>query len=190
MRYLALASDYDGTLAHDGVIDEATIHALERLIRSGRALILVTGRELPDLQSVYPRLDLCECVVAGNGALVYHPATREKRVLAMPPPPSFIELLRNRGVDPISVGESIVATWHPFETIVMEAIRDTGLELQIIFNKDAVMVLPSGVNKMTGLHAALSSPGTMSSVSATPRTITPSSSHANAPSQLRMPFHL
>jgi len=37
----------------------------------------------------------------------------------------------------------------------MEAIRDSGLELQIIFNKEAVMVLPAGVDKMTGLRAAL-----------------------------------
>ena len=60
MRYLALASDYDGTLAKDGEVDELTIRALERLVQSGRKLILVTGRELPDLQSVFSRLDLCD----------------------------------------------------------------------------------------------------------------------------------
>ena len=38
---------------------------------------------------------------------------------------------------------------------MLEAIRDLGLELQVIFNKGAVMVLPSGVNKATGLDAAL-----------------------------------
>jgi HAD superfamily hydrolase (TIGR01484 family) len=57
MRYLALATDYDGTLAHDGVVDDATIRALERLVHSGRKLILVTGRELPGLESVFPRQD-------------------------------------------------------------------------------------------------------------------------------------
>ena len=34
-------------------------------------------------------------------------------------------------------------------------IRELGLELQVIFNKGAVMVLPAGVNKATGLTAAL-----------------------------------
>ena len=34
-------------------------------------------------------------------------------------------------------------------------LRDLGLDRQIIFNKDAVMVLPSGVNKASGLSAAL-----------------------------------
>jgi HAD superfamily hydrolase (TIGR01484 family) len=70
MRYFALASDYDGTLAHDGSVNEATVRALEQLVRSGRKLILVTGRELPDLKAVFPRLDLCERVVAENGALL------------------------------------------------------------------------------------------------------------------------
>lgn len=155
MRYLALASDYDGTLAHDGVVDDRTIRALERLVHSGRKLILVTGRELPDLQSAFPRMDLCERVVAENGAVVYHPATREKRTLAQRPPQSFIDTLRTRGVSNVSSGDVIVSTWHPFETQVMEAIRDSQLELQIIFNKGAVMVLPPGINKMTGLCAAL-----------------------------------
>ncbi len=155
MRYLALATDYDGTLAHDGVVDESTLRALERLLHSGRRLILVTGRELADLQSVFPRLDLCERVVAENGAVLYNPATREKQTLARRPPQTFIDDLRRRGVESLSSGDVIVATWHPYETHVVEAIRDSGLELQIIFNKEAVMVLPSGVNKMTGLCAAL-----------------------------------
>jgi HAD superfamily hydrolase (TIGR01484 family) len=155
MRYLALASDYDGTLAHDGVVDDDTILGLERLIHSGRRLIMVTGRELPDLQSIFPRLDLFERVVAENGALLYNPATREKRALAKCPPQSFLDSLRKRGVPDLSAGEVIVATWHPYETQVMEAIRESGLELQIVFNKEAVMILPTGVNKMTGLCAAL-----------------------------------
>ena len=38
---------------------------------------------------------------------------------------------------------------------MLEAIRELGLELQIIFNKGAVMVLPAGVSKASGLEAAL-----------------------------------
>ncbi len=66
-----------------------------------------------------------------------------------------MRLLEERGVGPISVGHSIVATWEPHETTVLETIRDLGLELQVLFNKGAVMVLPSGVNKATGLKSAL-----------------------------------
>ena len=45
------------------------------------------------------------------------------------------------------------------QEIVLETIRELGLELQIIFNKGAVMVLPSGVNKASGLAAALAECG-------------------------------
>src|SRR5205814_5311472 len=83
------------------------------------------------------------------------PKEKEMKALATPPPAAFIERLRQRDVLPLSVGAVIVATWQPNETIVLESIRELGLELQIIFNKGAVMVLPSGVNKATGLAAAL-----------------------------------
>src|ERR1051326_8093087 len=90
MRYLARAAHYDGTLAHDGVVAPSTIEALKRLRQSGRKLILVTGRELPQLQQVFPHLDLFDRVVAENGALLYDPATREKQILAERPPDQFI----------------------------------------------------------------------------------------------------
>lgn len=155
MRFHALATDYDGTIAHNGKVDDATIAALERLKKSGRKLILVTGRELPDLLTVFDRMDLFQLAVMENGAMIYNPATKEKRVLAEPPPPKFAEKLRERGVWPLSVGEVIVATFEPHDKTVFDTIREFGLELQVIFNKGAVMVLPSGVNKATGLVAAL-----------------------------------
>ncbi|HZN04605.1 MAG TPA: haloacid dehalogenase, partial [Candidatus Polarisedimenticolia bacterium] len=40
MRYYALATDYDATLATDSRVDEATVQALEELARTGRRLIL------------------------------------------------------------------------------------------------------------------------------------------------------
>lgn len=155
MRYYALATDYDGTLAAEGRVDEGTLEALERLRNSGRRLILVTGREMNDLLRVFPQIDLFERVVAENGALLYRPATRETKRLAEAPPERFSEALRDRGVAPLSVGEVVVATWTPHEKTVLDVIRELGLELQVIFNKGAVMVLPSGVNKATGLTAAL-----------------------------------
>src|SRR5262245_11292187 len=155
MRYHALACDYDGTLAHHGRVNDETVAALERLRGSGRRLIMVTGRELDDLQQNFPRLDLFDRVVAENGALLHCPKERREKLLAEPPREDFVRLLGERGVGPLSVGHSIVATWEPHETTVLKTIHDLGLELQVIFNKGAVMVLPSGVNKATGLKAAL-----------------------------------
>jgi hydroxymethylpyrimidine pyrophosphatase-like HAD family hydrolase len=142
-------------LATDGRVDEATIAGLERLLASGRKIILVTGRELDELLAVFPQITLCERVVAENGAVLYRPGTREEKLLGAVPPEAFVKELRARGVTPLSFGRSIVATVKPHETVVLEVIRDLGLELQVIFNKGSVMVLPAGVNKATGLTAAL-----------------------------------
>ncbi|BBO32890.1 HAD-IIB family hydrolase [Lacipirellula parvula] len=159
MRYQALATDYDGTIAHNGVVSESTVAALRDLLATGRRLILVTGRELPELLEIFPEVDLCEWVVAENGGLLYNPATKEERPLAEAPSPAFLEMLQARQVERVSVGRVIVATWEPYENIVLKSIRDLGLESQVIFNKGAVMILPAGVNKASGLTAALKEMG-------------------------------
>lgn len=155
MRYLALATDYDGTLAADGRASSEAVEGIRALRESGRKTILVTGRRLEDLRDVFEPFDVFDRIVAENGAVVLDPATRQRRSLASRPADTFVEALRERGVDPLSVGEVIVATWEPNHTTVLEVIREQGLELQVIFNKGAVMVLPPSVNKATGLAAAL-----------------------------------
>jgi HAD superfamily hydrolase (TIGR01484 family) len=183
MRFLALACDYDGTLAHDGKVDGPTLAALERARASGRRLILVSGRERPDLERTFGHLELFDRAVLENGALLYHPAAKSERLLAPAPPPAFADRLKQLGVAPLAVGRAIVATWRPHEHAVLEAIRELGLELQVIFNKEAVMVLPSGVNKASGLAAALGelglSPHNVVAVG-TRRTTTPCWSCASA----------
>jgi HAD superfamily hydrolase (TIGR01484 family) len=156
MRYVAFATDYDGTLAEEGRVDPQTAEALAHLKASGRKLLLVTGRELEDLLRVFPRTgELFDIVVAENGALLYETARRTTQRLAEPPPPELRARLEARGVAPLSAGQVILATREPYEADVLDEIRALGLELQVIFNKGAVMVLPSGVNKGTGLEAAL-----------------------------------
>lgn len=155
MYFIALAADYDGTLAHDGVVDEPTVAALQALRDSGRKLIMVTGRVLAELEEVFPRLDLFDLCVAENGAMLYEPASKQETPLSPAPDPEFVARLEALEVQPLYVGRSIVATREPYEGAVLQVIREMGLDLQIIFNKGAVMVLPAGVNKASGLLAAL-----------------------------------
>jgi len=155
VRYRLLATDYDGTLAHDGHVDSEVCQALERFLKTGRQLVLVTGRELHELLEILPQIELFAAVVAENGAMLYDTKTRQSRVLCEPPNLEFAKHLQARDVKPLSVGRAIIATFRPNETAVLDVIREMGLELQVIFNKDAVMILPSGVNKAVGLTAAL-----------------------------------
>jgi hydroxymethylpyrimidine pyrophosphatase-like HAD family hydrolase len=155
MRYHLLAADYDGTLAEDGKVTPTTVASLRALRESGRKLVMVTGRQLPELLEVFPEVNLFDRVVAENGAVVYRPGVKECRLLAEPPPPAFARRLAERIGEPVQVGRVIVATWIPHEVAALELINEMGLELQVIFNKGAVMILPSGVNKALGLQAAL-----------------------------------
>lgn len=155
MRYHALALDYDGTLAHNGKVAKKFVEALKKVKASGRKLLLVTGRILDDLKEVFPEHELFDRIVAENGGLMYTPETKEEKVLGEVPPKEFYECLEKAGVDNLSAGRCIVATWEPHENTVLDTIKSMGLALEIIFNKGAVMVLPSGINKASGLMVAL-----------------------------------
>jgi hydroxymethylpyrimidine pyrophosphatase-like HAD family hydrolase len=155
VRYHALAADYDGTLAHHGLIDDQTWASLRKLRESGRKLIMVTGRELDELLGLLQHPEMFDRIVAENGAVLYCPANKAVRLLAQTPPPDFAEELLRRGVDRVAVGRVIVAAWEPHQDTILHVIHDMALELQVIFNKGAVMVLPTGVNKATGLESAL-----------------------------------
>jgi len=155
MHFLALAVDYDGTIAENGSVPAQVCASLTTLKNSGRKLLLVTGRELQALKHHFPHLDLFDLVVAENGALLYDPVTDTEELIAEPASMDLVSRLRGKGVSPLSVGRSVIATWHPWEEAVINSIRELGLELQMTFNKDAIMVLPPGVNKASGLAAAL-----------------------------------
>lgn len=158
MNVDALATDYDETIAHDGVVDASTIEALDRAREAGLRLIMVTGRELSDLFNTFEHSSLFDRIVAENGAVLFHPAAGTLEVISHAPPPALLDRLERDKV-PISVGHSIVATVEPYEHQVLSAIHDLGLEWHVIFNKGAVMALPADVTKATGLAPALAALG-------------------------------
>jgi HAD superfamily hydrolase (TIGR01484 family) len=156
MRYRVLATDYDNTLATDGRVPATVVSALEKLRASGRDIVLVTGRELDDLLAIFPQAsELFARIVAENGGVIYQPDTNERRLLAGAPPDAFVAAMRERGVPHLGVSETLVATVRPYERIALEAIRDLGLDLHVVFNGDAVMIVAPGVSKASGLVAAL-----------------------------------
>jgi len=127
MRFPVLACDYDGTLAHDGVLNESTAAALDRYRSAGGRLLMVTGRELPDLQSVCGVLDKFELIVAENGALLYHPQDGASELLCAPASAELARRLAQAGVQPLSIGRAIIATREPYETVAFNLIKELGL---------------------------------------------------------------
>lgn len=157
MRYHVLACDFDGTIAHHEYVDENTLNQLKKIKYSNRKLILVTGRELRDLERVFPAYKVFDHIVAENGALLLDTATGKEELLGAAPDLQFVQSLENNGVLPLSVGKVIIATWEPHQHTVLNLIKEHGLERQVIFNKGAVMILPPGLNKANGLETLLKS---------------------------------
>ena len=154
LQFTMLACDYDRTLANEGTILASAEQALTKAKKAGFLLGLVTGREFNNLLDVCPQIPLFDLVVAENGAVVHLPASGVIEDLALPPGHLFIEELARREV-PFSAGRVIVGTVRPHEGEVISAITALGLNLEIIFNKQDVMVLPRGINKATGLRTGL-----------------------------------
>ena len=154
MMFRALACDYDGTLATNDRIGEATIGALERAKGSGVRLVLVTGRTFFELIRVCERLDLFDTVVAENGGVLYFPATGAMRDLGPAPPPRLLAELDRRGV-PFQVGRVIIGTSRAQEPMVRDAVASLGVGMEVVYNRGALMLLPPGVTKGPAVEQAI-----------------------------------
>ncbi len=155
MKWRALATDFDSTVATDGVVPLPTVQALIHAREGGLTLILMTGRDLRDFDTLGFELKWFDRVVAENGAVLFDPQSGGQTLLAPPPAEQLVEELGRRGVKPLSIGRTIVSTTEPNEADVLDAIKKLGLELVVTFNKGSVLVLPPGINKASGLAAAM-----------------------------------
>jgi hydroxymethylpyrimidine pyrophosphatase-like HAD family hydrolase len=154
MRIAALALDYDGTVATEGVFDPTARDAIAEARRSGIAAVLVTGRRLSDLKDVAGDLTGFDAVVCENGAVLDFPSNGRHQLLGHPPGAAFLRGLHERGVD-FGVGESIVEADASAAPAILEVLRALEQPLILAFNRDRVMVLPQSVGKSTGLRHAL-----------------------------------
>jgi len=89
-----------------------------------------------------------------HSGVYYKPGSHKAR-MCVEGAAAMVDFCRRNSIPHQICGKVIVATREPWQETALETIRDLGLELQIIFNKGAVMILPSGVNKASGLLAAL-----------------------------------
>jgi hydroxymethylpyrimidine pyrophosphatase-like HAD family hydrolase len=154
MTFKVLALDYDGTIARDGVLPPGVRAAIAAARDRGVTVALVTGRILDDLRRVAGDLRFVDCVVAENGAVISFPESGRSLTLAAPVPPSLVGDLRRRGVA-VDVGRSVIEADAGAAPHALAAIRTLELPYAILFNRGRLMILPSGVNKASGLREAL-----------------------------------
>ena len=154
MFFKALACDYDGTLASEDRIGPAVREALGRARKAGLRLILVTGRTFFELTRVCECLELFDAVVAENGAVLYYPGSAMIRDQGPPVPGRLLAELDRRGIY-YQVGRVIVGTARGDEGALKEALAAAGVTRDLIYNRAALMLLPAGVSKGSGVQQAL-----------------------------------
>ena len=153
----AVAVDYDGTLAESGRPDPEALAGLAAARADGRRVVLVTGRILADLHGAFPDVDdHFDLVIAENGAVLAGGC--EHRLLAAPVPGELAAALTAREIS-FRRGEVLLACEGAAEPAVLGEIRQLGLDCQLVRNRGAVMVLPAGVSKGTGLAQGLADLG-------------------------------
>lgn len=154
MKFSALALDYDGTIAVNGVFDHSVREAVADARRRGIVVVLVTGRRLADLHSVAGDLTCFDAVVGENGAVLEFPLSGRHVVVGHAPSPAFLQELRRRGV-PFAAGESVVEAEASWAGPILEVIRALEQPLILAFNRGRLMILPQAIAKSTGLRQAL-----------------------------------
>jgi hydroxymethylpyrimidine pyrophosphatase-like HAD family hydrolase len=157
-RYRAVASDYDGTLAYARRPTDDVLGALAELRAADVRVFLVTGRVHWHLQADLAEVDeLFDALVLENGGVLARGGRLE--TLAPPVPKALARRLEARGL-PVHEGEVLLAMPVVHEPIVRETMAELDVRgVQLVRNRDSLMLLPDGVDKGTGLAAALAAFG-------------------------------
>ena len=149
-----LVLDLDGTIATNDKVSDRTIKTLRQAKASGFILILATGRRLEPLSSMGPFDELCEAIVAEDGAVVYFPGSDSVLLPFGRLDEELFQQLEDLEI-PMEKGLAIAATWVPHDKEVSQILTKSGYPATIEYNKGAVMVMPPGATKGTGLLIAL-----------------------------------
>ena len=153
----AIAFDYDGTLTETDRPDPEVLEAIREVRLLGRVVVLVTGRILSELRTVFPEVDEeFDAIVAENGAVLSD--AEGVHDLAEPVAPELVRSLVHRDI-PVRTGRVLLACDAEYAEQVLEDIARLELDAQVVRNRAALMVLPGGVTKGIGLTRALGNLG-------------------------------
>lgn len=148
-RIGVLALDLDGTLkTKDRPVNAEVTRKLRALRSSGVRLILVTGRCELELREVV-ETSLFDIIVAENGAILIQ--GKRKEILA---PDEWCDARRSMLKFFKSGGEEvIIALDRDLEEQAIRVIDPSVAKIEL--NKDRLMIMPRGIDKGSGLRAAL-----------------------------------
>ncbi|MFO0700746.1 MAG: HAD-IIB family hydrolase [Nitrospira sp.] len=148
-----LAFDFDGTLAVNGDVPPEVETALEQCRASGHVLFLVTGRRYETV-SLGRLTELFSGIVWENGAVLHHTASGETYLPFGQLDSRLLKAIEEADI-PFERGLAIAATWTPHDQALWRILSSSGSSTSIEYNKSAVMVLPPGATKGSGLERLL-----------------------------------
>lgn len=149
-----LICDYDRTLTDEALnLSQEAIETIrDAKEKKQLVFILVSGRGLDFLNSM--KMHIADAIVAENGALIYLPS-KKKKVLLGKEVGERIKIIFDRAEFPIEFSEVMASTNRVYEEKVIAMIESAGLDVNIEYNKESLMILPQGVNKGSGAIKAL-----------------------------------
>lgn len=151
--FKVVALDLDGTLTAAGHLVPEALAAIDEARHNGLAIVLVSGRIQVELLDEYPQIaDYVDAMVLENGAVTV--VDGHSQSLSPAVNGGLLQALGDRDV-PYRHGDVILAIDGEHTATVVDLIGELGLDYQIIRNRSALMVLPAGVTKGTGLAAML-----------------------------------
>lgn len=153
LEIVALATDYDRTLTDESLtpVPEA-LDALRAARASGLRIVVVSGRDMAFLEREVG--DVADAIVAENGCHILLPGER-----ARPTGDGFLDLRKLLADAPFEVEHGLtlasVDARHRDELARLLA----GQDVDLIPNRDRLMVLPRGIDKAHGVLQALETLG-------------------------------
>ena len=87
---------------------------------------------------------------------LYWPDTKKDRLLADPPPPAFVEALKQRGVRPLNTGQVLVATRRSQEKAVRAVLRELRLPWHVLFNQQPQYAQWALAQQLSGMQVPAS----------------------------------
>ena len=153
MTQRIFAFDFDGTIAEEGQVPLEIIEVFRQAHSRNHALFLVTGRlfRQADIEGILPYLT---GIVWENGAVLEHLPTDQVSLPFGKLPDPLVKDLEQTGIEMIT-GMSIAATWAQHESLVKQISGQHNYCPTLDWNKLALMILPSGANKGSGLKRLL-----------------------------------
>jgi hydroxymethylpyrimidine pyrophosphatase-like HAD family hydrolase len=153
MNQRVLAFDFDGTIAEEGLVPNEIIEVFRQAYSQTHALFLVTGRlyRQANIERILPYLT---GIVWENGAVLEHLPSKRVSLPFGTLPKLMVKDLEQTGIEMLT-GMAIAATWAQHESLVKRISDQHNYLPSLDWNKMALMILPTGANKGSGLTRLL-----------------------------------